>query len=302
MLKFFLSLATLIISCSLQSLAQDTLPRISVVSASNQVIVSWKNNYGAKISNINIQRSNDSLKNFTTIGSVLNPLSKENGFVDRNATNTNMFYRVFVAFEGGMYLFSPSHKPVIKSSQKQAVGISAEERVSGEDNTAKQNRRNVLDSLQKQAMEIIPKQSFDTSQNHLAHTPVKEPAPPVIVEKDLIPARKFPKPVIPSGFVASKYVYTNKDNNLILNLPDADKVNFSIRFYDDKGKQVFVIKKIKESYLIVDKVNFLRTGWFYYDLFDDDILLEKYKFYIGRDGRVGPPPPETNRGRKRTQN
>ncbi len=302
MLKFFLPVATFIISCSLKSFAQDTLPRISVVSISNQIVISWKNNYGAKISNLNIQRSNDSLKNFTTIGSVLNPMSKENGFVDRNAPNARMFYRVFVAFEGGTYIFSSAHRPSIKSIEKQAANKPSENTVSGEENMPKQDRQNVIDSLRKQGADIAQKNLPDTSQNHLAETPDKVPEPAVIIEKDLIPARKFPKPVIQSGFVPSKFIYTNKDNNLILNLPDAEKVNFSLRFYDDKGKPVFAIKKITEAYLIVDKVNFLRTGWFYYDLFDDDILLEKYKFYIGRDGRVGPPPPETGKTKKRTQN
>ncbi|MEN9568937.1 MAG: hypothetical protein RL172_168, partial [Bacteroidota bacterium] len=62
--------------------AQDTLPIISVKKISDKVIVSWVNNYGANISTINIQRSKDSLKNYTTIGSVLDPMNKENGFVD----------------------------------------------------------------------------------------------------------------------------------------------------------------------------------------------------------------------------
>ena len=300
MLKFFLPAVTLILSISVNLSAQDTLPKISVKSINNQIVVSWKNNYGAKIVNINIQRSSDSLKNFTTIGTVLNPLSKENGFVDRNAINANMFYRVFVAFEAGSYIFSASHKPVISDPPKPVVKAAQKRANESVQIPVETIPKQVVDTLEKQIVDT-PRYQLDTLQKHLATPPVKEPAPVPVVEKDLIQPRKFPKVVTPSGFVPSKFIYTNKDNNLILNLPDADKVNFSLRFYDDNDKPIFVIKKIKEPFLIVEKVNFLHTGWFYYDLYDDDILLEKYKFYIGKDGRTGPPPPEAKKTKKIVQ-
>ncbi len=334
MLKFFLPVIMLTVSFSVKLFAQDTLPKISVKNINGQIIVSWKNNYGAKIININIQRSSDSLKNFTTIGTVLNPLSRENGFVDRGVTNDNMFYRVFVAFEGGSYIFSTSGKPVItplkpiikpikkqvieNAVQKSTVEITQKTVIDTLQTTVSDNiskpiidtsqaavgaiiPKHIINTPQKHISDIIPKHIFDTSQKHLVETPVKELEPPPFIEKDLIPARKFLKPILPSGFVPSKYIYTNKDNNLILSLPDADKVNFSLHFYDDNDKLVFVIKKVKEPYLTVEKVNFLHTGWFYYDLYTDDILLEKYKFYIGKDGRTGIPPPEINRTKKRGQ-
>jgi hypothetical protein len=300
MFKFFHLAIILILSISVKLSAQDTLPKISVKSINNQIVVSWKNNYGAKIININIQRSSDSLKNFTTIGTVLNPLSRENGFVDRNAINSNMFYRVFVAFEAGSYLFSTSHKPVISDLPK-PVNKSIQKQPTETVQTPMETiPKQAIDTIQKQVIDT-PKYQLITLQKHLTAPPVKETAPVPVVEKDLIPPRKFPKVIIPSGFVPSKFIYTNKDNNLILNLPGADKVNFSIRFYDDNDKPIFVIKKIKEPFLIVEKVNFLHTGWFYYDLYDDDILLEKYKFYIGKDGRTGPPPPEAKKAKKIVQ-
>jgi hypothetical protein len=97
--------------------AQDTLPNISVKNVSGRVIISWKNNYGIHINNINIQRSYDSLRNFTTFSTVLNPSNKENGVVDQRPFDGKVFYRVFVAFEGGTYIFSRSHKPVTDTIQ-----------------------------------------------------------------------------------------------------------------------------------------------------------------------------------------
>ena len=74
-----------ILGFSLQNYAQDTLPRITVKSISNKTIISWRTTYGAKITTINIQRSYDSIKNFTTIASMLEPNNRENGFVDSKA-------------------------------------------------------------------------------------------------------------------------------------------------------------------------------------------------------------------------
>ncbi len=258
--------------------AQDTLPRISVKNISSQIIISWKNNYGANISNINIQRSHDSLKNFITIGTVLNPLNKENGYVDRSATNPNMFYRIFVAFEGGTYFFSHSHKPVIDIPEKLATDTTYKPEM------APANKE-VIDTANKPASDNFTKQLIENTGSERMAVPAKG--------QDLIPARKFPKLIKPMGFVPSKFIYANKENNLIISLPDYDKVKFSLRFFDDKDRPVFEIKKITEPYLIVEKVNFRHTGWFYYHLYDDGILLEKYKFFIGKDGWVGSPPPET---------
>lgn len=256
--------------------AQDTLPRITVKNISNQIIISWKNNYGAKISNINIQRSTDSLKNFITIGTVLNPLNKENGYVDRRTTNTNLFYRVFVAFEGGTYFFSKAHKPLIDIAERQVTDTLIREDNNLGDKQLPDSANKQVDNITKQLLESI----------------IKEPEVLHGKEQDLIPARKFPKVVKPTGFVPNKFIYANKDNNLIIALPGYNKVKFSLRFFNDKDKPVFEIKKITEAYLIVEKVNFLHTGWFYYNLYDDGILLEKYKFYIGKDGWSGTPPPE----------
>lgn len=266
--------------------AQDTLPRISVKNISSQIIISWKNNYGAKISNINIQRSHDSLKTFITIGTVLNPLNKENGYVDKSAPNPHMFYRVFVAFEGGTYFFSHSHKPVIDIAEKQAT-----------DTTYQLG----MEHANKEAIDTTNKQTADNFTSQLIENTASERSAVLAKGQDLIPARKFYKPIKPMGFVPSKFIYANKESNLIIILPDYDKVKFSLRFFDDKNRPVFEIKKITEPYLIVEKVNFRHTGWFYYQLYDDSILLEKYKFFIAKDGWVGPPPPETKNSTKEEQ-
>ena len=263
--KYFTIIILMLINSYL--FAQDTLPKISVKNINKQVIVSWKNNYGAKISYINIQRSKDSLKNFRTIGSVLNPLNKENGFVDSKVDTVSNFYRVFVAFSGGTYFFSHSLKPLIDTIRLKPI--------------AQIETPSIVPAVELPQPLPLPPDPIST-----------KPGTSTSVEEDLIPARKFHPKRAPVGFVPNKFIFTDKDNNLIISLPDAEKENYSIRFFDIKDHLILEIRKVMESFMIAEKMNFIHTGWIYYQLYNDGILLEKYKFYIGKEGRVGQPPPE----------
>src|SRR5690349_4117880 len=90
----------LVLFFSLKLSAQDTLPKISVSNISDHILISWTNPF-TTLTTINIQRSFDSTKNFTTIGSVLDVANKRNGFIDSKPLALNMYYRIFLSFEGG---------------------------------------------------------------------------------------------------------------------------------------------------------------------------------------------------------
>ena len=61
--------------------AQDILPRLTVVNISNHILISWTNPY-YNLTTINIQRSFDSIRNFRTIGTILDVKNKVNGNYD----------------------------------------------------------------------------------------------------------------------------------------------------------------------------------------------------------------------------
>ena len=206
------------------SFAQDTLPKISVTQLRNKVLVSWINPFES-VTTINIQRSYDSLKNFTTIGSVLNVKAKNNGFVDSKEFIPPQYYRVFISFEGGTYMFTQSHRPGIDTIK----------------------------------------------------------AVPEVVE-----IKQPPAPPVQTWFVPSKTVYTGKENNVIISLPDAEKKKYSIKFFEDDGTFLFEVKKITEGYLTLDKVNFVHSGLFNFEVYADGLLVEKHKFYIPKDGKPMP--------------
>jgi len=207
------------------SFAQDTLPKITVTQLGKRVLISWNNPF-SNVANINIQRSYDSLKNFKTIGSVLDVSPGVNAFTDSKQFPSGQYYRLFISFNGGSYLFTHSHRP-------------------GKD-----------------TLSNIPK------------IVTQAPAPVASVSKNL--------------FVPSKHIFTGKDNNVIIDLPNAMHKKYSIKFYDQDGTFLFELKKINQDYLTLDKSNFLHSGLFIFELFDDRIIIERHKFYIPKDGKPMP--------------
>jgi hypothetical protein len=87
----------------------------------------------------------------------------------------------------------------------------------------------------------------------------------------------------PNIFVPSMYVYTARDGNIHLNLPDVALKKYSVKFYDENDNFLFEIKNLREQSLIVDKTSFYHAGWFKFELFVDEKLKEKHKFYIGKE-------------------
>lgn len=233
--------------------AQDTLPNITVKNLGGQIIVSWVNNYKAPVANINIQRSYDSLKNYTTIGSVLNPQNTENGYADAAPPYNKMYYRVFISFEGGSYLFSKSARPV-KEKLPEPV---------------------IEDTLH----------PFLVRDNWAAKGTVNNAEKPKIIAIQPKPQL----PVINSNVeiitYPSRRIYTAKDNNIVLFLPDAETKKYLVKFFDENDSPLFELNKITESYLILERVNFIHAGWFHFEVYENGKLIEKNKFQIAKEGK-----------------
>ena len=86
----------------------------------------------------------------------------------------------------------------------------------------------------------------------------------------------------PEGFVPSFYVYTNKDGYVFINLPDADQKKYSIKFFEANNNFLFELKPVKETALTLDKTNFYRAGWYLFELYNDEKLVERHKFYLSK--------------------
>ena len=87
----------------------------------------------------------------------------------------------------------------------------------------------------------------------------------------------------PKGFVPSSFVFTNSLGYVYINLPDAARRNYSIKFFEADNNFLFELKDIKEKSLTLDKANFVHAGWFTFELYNDDKLVERHKFYLPKD-------------------
>lgn len=230
--KLILPILLLFIASSAMA-QQDTLPKFNAVKKLNgEIVLSWISTF-KNVSQINIQRSKDSLRNFSTIHSVPNANSKSYSYVDKTAKNDSGYYRIFILFEGSNYVFTPSRKLTIDTASTTAV----------------------------------------------IKTPVTKP---VQTQKEVEKEEKpyvAPKPV----WVPSVYIFTGDDGNPVIRLPDALSKKYSVRFLKENGTQLFVIPKITDTYLTLDKVNFMKSGWYHFELLEDGKLKEKNKFLITRD-------------------
>jgi hypothetical protein len=82
--------------------------------------------------------------------------------------------------------------------------------------------------------------------------------------------------------IASKYVRREKNSSLRIVVPFS-RARYKIRFFDQQKEFLFEIGHIRDSLLIVEKVNFRHAGLFQYELFKDNMLVEKNSFIIKTD-------------------
>ena len=115
---------------------------------------------------------------------------------------------------------------------------------------------------------------IDTSKTSATEVKAEEGLP---TEKILPVIKKL------EGFVPSFYVYTNKDGYVFINLPDADQKKYSIKFFEESSNFLFELKPVKETALTLDKANFYRAGWYLFELYNDEKLVERHKFYLSKE-------------------
>jgi hypothetical protein len=290
--------------------AQDTLPRFTATSrTTGKILISWHNRYPV-VTQISIQRSTDSLRNFTTLLTVPDPKLPENGAVDTKAPNPNFYYRLFIVFDNGQYLFTPSRRPQSNAAQSEAAV--REDDAAGKEITKAASTRIVFvePGKQQQPASIktpgnihgtapeISDMAFSTSifvrrgdsiigkitgrqvQSFRDSLLNRTRDTLVFIDGDTL----LIKPFVPvEVYKISTYVFTGRYGNIHVSLPEAGKRHYSVKFFDENNKLLFELSEIKDPALIVDKTNFHHAGWFRFELYDGDQLKEKNKLFIPKE-------------------
>lgn len=306
--------AAILLLVSFGAHAQDTLPKFTATTrGGNKVIISWTNAYPT-ITQISIQRSFDSTRNFRTILTVPDPTVQQNGFVDTKASTPYMYYRLFIVLANGEYVFSKVQRAYWDTgaigqrqpSERVLVAENNNRRVVIADNMPVKEAAVLKDKLQ----EVIkPKRDSVITKV----TPAPEPEKYFTVKKRdsiilRVPEKAFKKfrdsivyktkdtmafknldtilirPFVPREiYKPSLYVFTDRDGNVVINLPDASQKKYQVRFFEEDQSPLFEVKQVKSPMLIVDKSNFLHSGWFRFELYEEEKLKEKHRFFIPKD-------------------
>ena len=305
---------------SFSSFAQDTLPRFTVTTRGfNKAIISWTNNY-TSVTQINIQRSFDSTKGFRTILNVPDPSVPQNGFVDTKAPAQSMFYRLFIVLEDGNYIFSTAQRPfwdtlgAIRPDSKEfsLTGENNNRRIVAADNMSQREVEQLKAELREATKKATAKPNTAVPVPNATAAPKAPERYFIVKKKDSIlfniPEKGFKKfrdsivyrtkdtmafknldtivlrPFIPREiYRPSRFVYTDRDGNVVIDLYDALKKNYEVKFFDEKQTPIFDIHKVKDPLLIIDKVTFLRSGWYRFELYEEGKLKETHKVFIPKD-------------------
>ncbi|MEI8075069.1 MAG: hypothetical protein WCH78_09990 [Bacteroidota bacterium] len=82
---------------------------------------------------------------------------------------------------------------------------------------------------------------------------------------------------------ASHFVFTNKNGNIQILLNNPSEHNYRLVFQDEKRVELFQMKNILSDNLVLDNANFTHKGWFYFELYQDEILIDKNKVFLKGD-------------------
>lgn len=244
---------------------QATLPDFTLKNTNGKISIFWLNDYKRPVKGISVQRSYDSTKNFFSIASILNPQNTVNGFTDSMPPYNKMYYRLFIGFDTGIYMLTQSKRPELNtvidySRLIQEINILYEKNIK-----LQEEKLNLQREL---AAAMAAKNKSKISK---AKTTVRKKPDPTEVSEDII-SQVITYP--------SKRIFTDKDNNVITKLFNVKGNNYVIRFLTEDYKLIFEVKNPPDDYFVIEKVNFRQGGWYQFEIYKNDFLLEENKFFI----------------------
>ena len=182
-----------------------------------------------------------------------------------------MYYRVFIGFDTGVYLLTPSKRPEVNTVIDytrliQEISALYEKNIKLQEDKIKLQRA--------LAEALAAKNKNKTPAKTAKKNPViKKPDPTEVSEDIISQVITFP----------SKRIFTDKDNNVVAKIFNVKGNKYVIRFLTEDYKLLFEIKNPPDDYFVIEKVNFTRGGWYQFEIYKNEYLLEENKFYISNE-------------------
>lgn len=240
-----------------QTIAEPpVLPDIIAATDKGVNVISWTCQYDG-IKSIAVQRSQDSVFNYKTVGYVKITRKGRQAFIDGHPDAGDNWYRLYIAFNSDLTWYSNNIKIHIDSN------ILLEKGVIPPNDSLQQYASNV-----KITREDIIASSQETTAIANASIAADRPS----INNRSIEANKAPKlnlniPKAEQGnqmsYIKSRYVFTNPfTGHVTLELPKDSRKVYSIQFFkqNDPRTPVLDVPRLRESDVVIDKRNFQGKG------------------------------------------
>ncbi len=243
LLKFQVRLLLLLLVCFTTNVfAQPVLPDIVGATDKGINVLSWTSQYDG-LKSIAVQRSNDSVYNFKTVGYVKNLKKGAQAFIDGHPEPGTNWYRLYIVFSSDLTWYSNRYKLFVDSATLMKKGVLPPN-----------------DSLQKLATKIKVETTEGTVITKGDSSGTTTGAATISIPKIVIDVPQ-PEDINAYSYIKSQHVFTNPfTGHVNLELSDYGEYAYSVRFYDQNNKEVLEIPTITEPQIILDKRNFKKKG------------------------------------------
>lgn len=267
-----------------------TLPDFTVTSKNGKVFLRWISNYSS-VNQVTIQRSKDANKaNFKSLISLPDPSAKENGYYDKTATSDSFYYRIYVQVSGINYYYTGIKRPVPDTTAEveKEKEVVIEPIKKFEPVITPAEPTDIFKIVEDTVAVIIDTTEYDISSGDFArlHTKILSAATPTVISDQYAVKIRFIRPAKPKVgelVYPSKLIYTIRDGNVLMDVPNAGIKKYRVTFQDENGNELFEIPEITQPKLTIDKVNFLHSGWFIFKLYEDGKLKEVNRVFIPKE-------------------
>ena len=269
--------------------AQDTLPSFTIRDINDKkILIAWTSTFGDSCIQLALQRSFDSTHFFTTIYSAQSPELPHNGVLDdRMPKGVKVFYRIFYVLQGGQYFFTNSLGLFSFDKMPFPLTLSNQNLISStdDDHTYTQSIIGISPSTANQYLNIY-KKTTDSIYERIELRRFRHLRDSLFQKKDTLYRLDSISFIIKTytpkvAWKASKFVFiTEATNAVTIKLPQPKLHKYRVVFFEENGTLLFEIKNPKDDNLVLDNTSFVHGGWFSFDLYEDEKLIEHSKFQL----------------------
>lgn len=282
--RFSIIILCLFLGSSNGLLAQNTLPQLPDMIASSDKginVLSWMCQYEG-LTSIAVQRSDDSVFNYVTIGYVKNLRKGVQAFIDGHPKPGDNWYRLYIAFSSDLTWYSNRIKINIDSATLLEKGvIPPNEELQKYASSVNLKPGDVIANTKEKdiptsTMATGNMSTINNSRDH-TYTPKTKPKPDLQLN---IPSEETSGQM---AYIKSRYVFTNPfTGHVTLELPADTRLVYSIKFFKQNEPQnpILEVPRLREKKVIIDKHNFQEKGIYKFELYEGQWKTKMDEGYI----------------------